>query len=327
MKTYASFYDIVAGVKQETGISNLTNRYVEILGLIVRAERDINPWAGHFIRKKIKYTAGKGLFNGKSIKYPEDYIELIGVYDRIEYGRTELETVDFNTHIGLCNGLVNNEVILSYWATQMNAEGHPLVPYNHYEAVVAFIVWKLYSQRAFQDKGSLNMKMDYENIFERRCRAARGVDMFPSDESRARMRASMQLPAMFDVVCEDDCFCACTLEIDDTPTPAIDTKIWFWQEDSLVQILQLDDVTDDFLEDQSVISVNGFKAGTYFTSSYVGRYGIAIQDGPVTPAGIVDATGTSIESSVTYKYFSERKLLVLISQNYITPGTFFLKLN
>ena len=52
MRTYTSFYDIVEGVKEETGISNLVNRYNEIGRLIVRAERDINPYAGHFILKK-----------------------------------------------------------------------------------------------------------------------------------------------------------------------------------------------------------------------------------------------------------------------------------
>ena len=56
MKTYASFYDIVEGVKQETGITNLVNKYNEIVKLIVRAERDINPFSGQFIKKTVKYT-------------------------------------------------------------------------------------------------------------------------------------------------------------------------------------------------------------------------------------------------------------------------------
>ncbi len=326
MKTYASFYDIVSGVKSETGITNLANRYNEIRSLIVRAERDINPYAGHFIKKKIQYTAGKGLFNGKSIKYPDDYIELIGVYDKVDRGRNELEVVDFTTHLALCNGLVNPQAVLSYWAAQMDAEGNPLVPYNHYEAVVAFIVWKLYSQIAFQNRGNLNMKMDYQNIYETFAKAARGFDFFPTEENIQNMRLLNQLPAMYEVVCIDDCFCACTLEIDNTPTPPNDMKIWYWQENSLQQILQFPDITDAFLEDQLTITEGEFKSGAYFTSSYVGRYGIAIKNGPENPSGIIDATGTSIESSVNYTYLADEKLLILISKNYITPGTFFLKL-
>ena len=327
MKTYASFYDIVQGVKEETGITNLVNRYNEINSLIVRAERDINPYAGHFIRKKLRFKKGSGAFNGKSIKVPDDFIEIIGVYDQIEEGRSPFEIKFTNTsHILLCNGLINNQAVLSYWASQTDPEGHPFVPYGHYEAVVAFIVWKIYSQRFFLNDGNANAKFYYQDNYERFARAAKGSDFFPSEESLRRMRADSHTPSMFAVVCDDDCFCACSLEEDDTPPIEEDMNIWYWQENSLQQIITQDDVTDLFLQDKQKITKNAFKSGTYFTSQYIGRYGLAIQNGPTTPTGIIDALGSSIENSVNWTYYPDRKMLVLISKNYITPGTFFLKL-
>ena len=103
-------------------------------------------------------------------------------------------------------------------------------------------------------------------------------------------------------------------------------QIWFWQEDSLSQVLRETDITDSFLKDKTSINYSAFQAGAYFTAPFVGRYGLAIQGGPRTPDAIVDTLGATIENSVTYQYFEDRDLLVLISKNYITPSTFFLKL-
>ena len=49
-----SFSQIVEDVKQETGIENIRNQYSSIRQLIARAEREINPYAGFLIRKRIR---------------------------------------------------------------------------------------------------------------------------------------------------------------------------------------------------------------------------------------------------------------------------------
>lgn len=326
MKTYASFYDIAEGVKAETGISNLVNRYNEMINLIVRAERDINPFAGHFIRKKLRFKIGSGAFNGKNIKLPNDFVEGMGVYNGMGENRCEFETIMTPTHAIICNGGSHPVAILDYWAVQMDPEGHPFVPYTHYEAVVSFIIWKLYSQRHFQDKGNLNTKMNFQDIYERFARAARGFDFFPDQDSMNNMTSRLNIPTMFDIIGDDGCFCACGIIDDNTPPEPEKLEIWYWQENSLSQGITLPDVTNEFLEDQEKISEASFKSGTYFTSTYIGRYGIAIQNGPTTPAPIIDALGSSIEPSVEWIYDESRKMLILISKNYITPGTFFLKL-
>jgi hypothetical protein len=325
MRTYASFYDIVEGVKEETGISNLVNRYNEFGRLIVRAERDINPYAGHFIKKTVRYKKGTVNFSGTHIKIPNDFIETMGLYDRIEIGRRSIEFLNSNnTHILLCNGEVNESAVLKYWAVQKDPEGNPLVPYNHLEAVVAFIVWKLYSQRTFQNDGSANVKQNYKDIYEQFCKAARGSDILEDLSVIENMRALNGIPSQYEVVM-DDCFCSCGLIDDNSPTEEL-RKVWFWQENSLTQVIVEDDVTDQFLEDKLKVPYPTFQAGTYFTTAFIGRYGLAIQGGPEDPSSIIDALGASIADSVTFKYYPERNLLVLITKNYVTPGSFFLKL-
>lgn len=325
MRTYTSFYDIVEGVKEETGISNLTNRYNEIGRLIVRAERDINPYAGHFIKKTVRYKKGTVNFSGTHIKLPADFIETMGVYDKIERGRTEMEIINSNnTHLLLCNGIVNESAVLKYWAIQKDPEGNPFIPYNHFEAVVAFIVWKFYSQRTFQNDGSANVKRDYKDIYEQFCKAARGNDILQDLSVIERMRAVSGVPSQYEIIM-DDCFCSCGIIDDNSPIEDL-RKVWFWQENSLTQEIFEDNVDQDFLDDQITLPYKTFQTGTYFTTGYIGRYGIAIQGGPETPDSIIDALGSSIADSVTFKYYPERKLLVLISKNYVTPGSFFLKL-
>ena len=84
---------------------------------------------------------------------------------------------------------------------------------------------------------------------------------------------------------------------------------------SLTQQIFEDDVTDQFLEDKIKVPYTTFQAGTYFTTAFIGRYGLAIQGGPENPASIIDALGASIADSVTFKYYPDRKMLVLISKN------------
>ena len=325
MRTYTSFYDIVEGVKEETGISNLVNRYNEIARLIVRAERDINPYAGHFILKKIRYKKGTVNFSGTHIKLPADFIETIGVFDKIEQGRKSFEIINSNnTHLLLCNGIVNETAVLNYWAIQKDPEGNPFIPYNHFEAVVAFIVWKIYSQQTFQNKGSANVKQNYKDIYEQFCKAARGNDVFQSLDILDNMRAVSGVPAQYEIIM-DDCYCSCGIIDDNSPIEEL-KKTWFWQEDSLTQEVFEDDVNDEFLETKLKVPYKTLQTGTYFSTSFIGRYGIAIKGGPETPTAIIDALGSSIADSVNFKYYPERKLLVLISKNYVTPGSFFLKL-
>lgn len=264
-------------------------------------------------------------FSGTHIKLPNDFIETVGVYDKIEEGRTEMKIINSNnTHLLLCNGIVNETAVLKYWAIQKDPEGNPFIPYNHFEAVVAFIVWKLYSQRTFQNEGSVNVKQNYKDVYEQFCKAARGNDIFQDLGVIDNMRAVSYVPSQYEIVM-DDCFCSCGIIDDNSPAEDL-RKVWFWQEESLTQQIFEDDVTDQFLEDKIKVPYTIFQAGTYFTTGYIGRYGLAIQGGPENPAPIIDALGASIADSVTFKYYPDRKMLVLISKNYVTPGSFFLKL-
>ena len=63
-----SFSQIIEDVRQETGISNLRNEYPTIRQLIARAEREINPYAGFLVRKRMIYYVGNGNFDGLKIK-------------------------------------------------------------------------------------------------------------------------------------------------------------------------------------------------------------------------------------------------------------------
>ena len=322
MKTYVSFYDIIDGIKQETGITNLSNRYNDIAKLIVRAERDINPYAGHFIRKNVLYKKGSKNFNGNILRVPDDFIELVSV--SIPNSPVSIPTRDNVTHILICNGNSNELAVLSYWANQMDPEGKPYAAMNHFEAIVAFVVWKFYSQFVFQGNGNMNAKRDYKDTYEQFARASRGFDFFPTQENLDNIHIQQTTPRHLEINCVDDSCCINGLELEE---PELIGDVWFWQEDSLIQVITESDVDDEFLSDKFSSSKTALNNGLYFTTNSVGRYGIAIKNGPQTPENILDITGLSIMNSVDYIYDLERSLLIIISKNYVTPGSFFLKLN
>ena len=109
-----SFSQILEDVITETGQTNLRNRQSEIRTLIARAEREINPFAGLLVKKKMLYYVGNGNFNGKSIKKPKDYVFLdkAGCCDD---GLCDGAIQENVSHIIICDTKIRTEIKFSYW--------------------------------------------------------------------------------------------------------------------------------------------------------------------------------------------------------------------
>jgi hypothetical protein len=69
-----------------------------------------------------------------------------------------------------------------YWGLLCDVDGNPVSTRNHQEAVVSYIVWKLYQVRRFLDKGNASTSEDLKRTWISNSLEARGNDAFPTME-------------------------------------------------------------------------------------------------------------------------------------------------
>lgn len=328
---YYSFERIVEDVKQETGITNLTNQYRAISNMIVKAEYEINPYGSLLIRKRMIFHKGNGNFDGRNIKKPADFVQLDKVgccKDGICSG-SYYETI---SHIALCDGKPRDKVAFTYWGIQSSGSGYPFTTYNHSEAVVAYIVWKMYSQNVFVGNGSANLMAYYKEEWERRCMEARGEDFFPTNEGINAIRQLNQMTnrELDSKFCEDLCtHTDCVLTIDDNEimNEKMKNKVYYWQFNSLTKKVGSEsEITDEFLESCNQITLREATNGFIYAYPYNGRIGFAIECVEPDSIKVFDIMGQEMNHNMEYFYDFKRRLLIFISNEYFSQSSVFFKM-
>lgn len=324
---FYSFELIMQGIQDETGISNIRNRTDEIKRLVRRAEQEINPYSGFLSKKKMIVYKGNGSFDGKKIKKPTDFVSLHKLENCCK-NCSHYETVN---HILLC-GEEQESVTYIYWALRFDSNGNPVIPVNHGEAVIAFIVWKFFSQKAFSGEGSHNVRKDYKNEFEERAHEARGEDMFPDEESLLSMfqTSNISKHELIQNSFEDLCISeTCLYTFDENETPISNNlKIYLYQfKDPSKNISNINEITDELLSEQSEeIIYNSFLEGIDLTLYFVGRFAIVFNQMIKNEHSILDIYNNDITEIFDYIYDQQRKLEFLVTKEHYIPSKFSLKL-
>lgn len=343
-----SFEEVVSGIMDETGITDLRNKYGLIRRLTLRAVEDINPYASLYSLKRVKYYKGGPYFDGKNFKKPEDFIALnkLGCCDDGICPGMYRESI---SHIIFCDGKDRENIIVTYYAITCDGTGNPIVTANHYEAVVAFNVWKMYSQLAFINKGSQNAKFAYKSEYEDYAMAARGHDAFPTEEELNRLSNKYSAPnyiiqRMMSTNSEVlSCKCLDLIEtenpnepIPEDPTENI--KVYFGQlygvaqnEMTLEYAQQIIDIYNDGpviafpFADISLITLRQAIDGYTYPYDTVGRYFFFIEEVEDNSIEIFDLLAQSMAPSLDKFYDSDNQRLIFFSQFYISPSNIYFK--
>lgn len=189
------FEQFILDLMDSTGIKNLSNRYSEIKRLMVRGEREINPYGSILMRKKMKLYVENGNFDGTKFKLEDDFMFLDKVGCCAE-GLCEGDYYQDQTHIILCDGETRTEITYVYWAIMTDNNGNPFTTYNHSEALIKYIIWQWKLQQAFMDEFSFNQIAYLERNFLDAADFARGEDIFPTAEQFERMAITNQTEMM-----------------------------------------------------------------------------------------------------------------------------------
>lgn len=320
------FSEIVSSVKDETGIENMRPLYEKLRRLIFRAEREIG-YGGTIVLKKITYKNPND-YTGIYFPYPLDFIELEGIGQNgyrmcpTQYSRNP-EGIRFKKTQTI-------DVVLLYWGIYCDGEGNPVTTRNHEEAVIAYIVWKLYAPKVFLGIGNFNAKVGYEEAFIIECGAARGDDAFPTLEemtdigrlSYADRRGLIMYPTASYNYCDDSIMEDCS----ETSSNAM--PVHYWQLSNVVdrieQVIPL--LSEAYLATKPFKNYEQFEIGTQINYTLIGRVCFAIVGTEDIGYIILDILGNDISNLFDRYYDEDLKTLLYVSdeiRSYSTIGYTF----
>lgn len=326
-----SFEEIVEAVKDETGISNLRNIYPRIRRFIYRAERDIG-FGGTLLLKKKVYTPSNGglIYHGDSwkIKLPDDFLYLE------EFGMCQE---------GLCPGqyqiqgnwvFINgrrDSVTILYYTLVCDGEGNPLVSENHFEAVVAGIVYGLYKPRRFQDKGGIQAYRDYQDFYHERIREARGDDNMPNTSNEwSKIGGLMKMSSSDALIYLESRRCFETMSNvglnTSEPMPGGKSFYFFQFDDVSKNIDTAQSLDSTFLERETFIPENEAYEGKIFILNKVGRFGFALKNIDPDTYIIQDILGINVTENIFDTYYDgDTRTQFYITKSIFSYGELYFK--
>lgn len=326
------FEEIIEAIKDETGIENLRPLYDKLRRLIFRAEREIG-YGGSVVLKKHVFRNPDN-FNGKYFPFPTDFIELEGVgqdchpIDTYSYQKTS-DGIRFKT-------TQQKDVVLLYWGLYCDGYGNPVTTRNHQEAVIAYIIWKLYSQKIFLGEGNMNAAINYEQQFTFALLEARGDDAFPTMEewneigflSYQDRRALIMHPIASYNYCSEAILTECT-EDNNSTNPEDIMKVFYWQLENITQTIEnvIPQLTDNiYLSSKAFTTFADFHLGKIIDYTNIAKIAFAVAQTEDVSYTLTDVMNNDVTDEFDVYYAPIIKAKVYISKNNYTYSSIFFKI-
>lgn len=327
------FENIVDAVKDETGITNLTNLYPTLRRLIYRCERDIGFGYGLII-KKVRYSIADGTIVSGRIKLPQDLIK-IESFGTCEGGLCPGKYVHQGNFLFFCSSIPFFDLV--YYTMLNDGNGNPCVTENHFDCVVAGIKFYLYQPKLWNNEGNLNFGRELKQYYFDRIGEAIGDDVMPTTKEEwsqiaGQLRMSYRDTLIYDQ--KKNCYCAVPIGINDAFLPPEEEQIqdgsiiYYWQYNDLISNISLaPDIDEAFLDVQDKVTLSSFLSGVVIAYEAIGRVAFAIKNTLENHYYITDVFGVDITSIVFDTYYNETlKTQIYISKEYYTFGNIYYKL-
>lgn len=325
------FENIITAVQDETDITNLRNILPKIRRLVYRCERDIGFGYGLII-KKIPYSIADGTISEGRIRLPDDLIK-IESFGTCEGGLCPGKYNHQGNYLFFCSTIESFDLV--YYTMLNDGEGNPCVTENHFDAIVAGIVWYLAKPKRWNKEFTAKDLMGFQIYYFDRIGEAIGDDVMPTTKEEWSMISGHLRMSYRDVLIYDsqkECYtCVPTGVNNETLIPGTDDSddiVYNWQyEDLNSDISDAILIDQAFLDLQSKDDVDVFLAGKTIVYTAVGRIAIAIANIEIDAYQIRDTFEQDITSLVFDTYYNDNlKVQYYISKEVYSYGNIYYKL-
>lgn len=324
------FEEVVQGVKDATEITNMRNLYPRIRRFISQCQEDIG-WSNALTLKRYTYSKEKGTLLNKRIKLPADFVYIDKFGTCCMGGLCPGQYQRQGNYIHFC--VDRDKITLYYFAFTCDGNGNPVVSQNHFEAIVAGIVYKLYLPKRFNDKGSRATYLDFKNEYFDRIGEARGDDAWPSTReewnSLGQITRMSTLEAMALLPEYYGC-CELYQETSENCAEVSPLGVYHWQYNDLsINNANKPPVTQDWLNANATRrEFSAFQNGLTISYTEIGRIGFAVLPIESNKLVITDILGNDITSTVFEKsYDSNLQMEIFVSKEHMTHSNIYFKFN
>lgn len=334
ISTALLYTELLESVKIETGYTNLRNLENRLKIMATDAEKELG-YNSNMVTKKISYDNDGLNFDGKSIWLPTDCWEFTTIFD----SGTEMDLKDFyvrGNYVYFRKGAEPTSPMIIYEALTFDGFGWPLMLRSHKKAITAYIVWKLYTPKAFQsgNRSERLLVKDYEQDWNDARDGAIGDDVMPGSQQEWNQVMSTWSSSMLELSNRNDCIikeCAYALEAKKECVLREVEKvmnIYTWQFDNTVTDIAIAQTIDlDYLNANTTKQpLAEFIEGKTIAYNNIGRICFAIEGISENEYEIFDVLNQSVDSIVFDKYYDESlKLHIYISKEFYSISNIFFK--
>jgi hypothetical protein len=226
--------------------------------------------------------------------------------------------------------------ILVYEALTFDGFGWPIMLRNHKSAITAYVVWKLYTPKAFQsgNRSERALIRDFEQDWLDERDAAIGNDVMPGNSQEWRSLMNIWNASTIELVQMENCI----LKESDYAIQAkaecvlrksqLMVNVYYWQYDSTVlDIAQAPSISQVFLDTTTKETLKTFLDGKTLSFNSIGRICFAIQGAKEDEYEIYDVLNQRVDNLVFNKYYnSVLKLQIYVSIEFYSYSNIFFKL-
>lgn len=326
--------ELLESIKIETGYTNIRNLEEKIKILATDAEKKIS-YNTALVTKKIDYENDGVNFNGKDIWLPTDCWEFTNIYD----GDSEMNTKDYwitGNYIYFRKGKEPVKPLVIYEALTFDGFGWPLMSRNHKDAITAYVVWKLFTPRAFQsgNRSDRALVKDFEQDWNDARDAAIGNDVTPGNDQEWASLMSIWNGSMLQLRRMDNCIIKESEYALQAKAECVLRKsqkminVYTWQyPDTLSNINAAPSISQVFLDTTTKDNLKTFLDGKTVAYNNIGRIGFAIQGVTEDEYEIYDILNRRVDNVVFNKYYNASlKLQVYISIEFYSHSNIFFRL-
>lgn len=336
ISTLIPFDEILESVKDDTGITNIANIKEKCRRWLFRAEQELGYNSAR-VFKSITYTKDNVNWSGPRLSLPTDCLEVQdifvdGVFQHTGSFKQYGNNIRFHDSFSAGTSLK-----LYYYGIMYDGEGNPACIRNHAEAVVKYIIWKMFSAKTFLDPNRYGRRLmkDYEQDWMDKRDGAIGNEAMPQN-----LEEWEQLSTIINFSSKDaiiyyprgygenkavlEAKSECVLKEEE-----LDVKVYAWQYDSLTtDIAEAPSISQVFLDTTNAFSLQALKEGMLFPYNNVGRIAFAIQGAEKEDAyRIYDTFNSDVTDLVFNKYYNTvLNLSIYISKTYYSHSNIFYKL-
>ena len=335
ISTLIPFDEILENVKDDTGITNLSNAREKIRRWIFRAQQKLGYNSAR-VYKTIKYTKDITNWSGKFLNLPSDCLEiqdifvdgeLLNNYVYNQYGNK----IQFHNNYSSATNLQ-----LYYYGIMHDGEGNPACIRNHTEALVSYIIWKLFGAKTFLEPNRYGRRImkDYEQDWKDQRDGAIGEEAMPQNlEDWEILSTIINFSTKDAIIYYPRGFGANSAVLEAKETCVLkeielDVKVYAWQYDNLtLDIGEAPSISQLFLDTTDIYGLDVFKEGQIVPYNKVGRIGFAIQGAPEGKYKIYDTFNSDVTDLVFDRHYNNvLDLEIFISKTYYSHSNIFFKL-